>query len=202
MAVYRFKISFEDYDEIVRVMEFKASQTFEDVKIAFHNLIGFDTDKVSSFYMSDDNWKKGKEITNRILTDEESASVKSLNESRLSDFIIDPHQKIYYVYDTDAQWSFHIELVKITSPENGAIYPRCIKTAGEAPKQYGSTVLGAVPEPEDYDEDAIAMLEEEELINDGEVSDEIESPLDEGDELEPANEDMIDDETPEGDEFN
>lgn len=203
MAIYRFKISFEDYDDVVRVMEFKASQTFEDIKIAYHNLIGFDTHKTASFYMSDDYWKKGKEITSRELTEEESATVKLIKDAKLSDFIADPHQKIYYVYDSEAQWCFHIELIKIAMSEAGVIYPRCIKSNGEAPKQYGATVLGVVPEPEDFDEEAIEMLDEEDELPEGtEVDSESEVSIEDSDDLETANEDLLDDEAPEGEEFN
>jgi hypothetical protein len=183
-------------------MEFKANQTFEDVKIAFNNLIGFNTEKSASFFMSDDNWKKGKEITSRQVSDEEAASIKQMKDAKLSDFIVDPHQKIYYVYDTEAQWCFHMELVKIAAPENGAVYPRCVKSTGDAPRQFGATVLGAVPEPEDFDEEAIAKFEEEEMMDEVESEDSVESPMDEGDELETANEDMMEDDTPEGEEYN
>src|SRR6187399_3186896 len=107
MAVYRFKIAFEDYDDVIRCIEIKASQTFEDLQAAFHTAIGFDVIKPASFYLSDDNWKKGKEITSRELKEGESSAIKSLGEARFSEYIADPHQKIYYVYDPDAQWGFH-----------------------------------------------------------------------------------------------
>src|SRR5204862_1885949 len=176
-----------------------ASQTFEDLQAAFHAAIGFDVTKSASFFLSDDNWKKGKEITSRELSDEESASVKSLNEARFSETIADPHQKIYYVYDPDVQWGFHIELIKIiVGGEPGAVYPRCIKTSGEAPKQYGSTVLGAVPEPEDFDEDSIELLVEEEDLPEGTA--ESDEPLHADgaspDELETADSDELVDESP------
>jgi len=205
MAVYRFKAAFEDYDDIVRCIEIKASQTFEDLQAALHAAIGFDLTKAASFYMSDDNWKKGKEITSRELNEEEASAVKSLKAARFSEYIADPHQKIYYLYDPDAQWAFHIELIKIiVGEEPGAVYPRCVKTAGEAPKQYGSTVLGAVPEPEDFDEEAVELLVDEEDLPEGTA--ESDEPLDvdssPADELETADSDDLDDESPAGEEFN
>ena len=205
MAVYRFKAAFEDYDDIVRCIEIKASQTFEDLQADLHAAIGFDLIKSASFYMSDDNWKKGKEITSRELKEEETSTVKSLKAARFSEYIADPHQKIYYVYDPDTQWAFHIELIKIiVGEEPGAVYPRCVKTAGEAPKQYGSTVLGAVPEPEDFDEDSVELLVDEEDLPEGTA--ESDEPLDveagPTDELETADSDDLDDESPAGEEFN
>ena len=101
MAVYRFKIAFEDYDDIVRCIEIKASQTFEDLQTAFHASIGFDVTKTGSFYISDDNWKKGKEITSRELKEEEAYAIRTLKAARFTDFISDPHQKIYYALEIE-----------------------------------------------------------------------------------------------------
>ena len=36
MAIYRFKISFEDFDDVVREIDIKTTQTFEDLHRAFH----------------------------------------------------------------------------------------------------------------------------------------------------------------------
>ena len=40
MAIYRFKLSFEDYDEVVREIDIKTTQTFEDLHKALHRTTG------------------------------------------------------------------------------------------------------------------------------------------------------------------
>jgi hypothetical protein len=199
MAVYRFRITFEDFDDVHRDIEIKSTQTFEDLHLAIHSAIGFDGAKPASFYMSDDYWKKGKEITNRELTDTERELVTTMKKSRLCDFIADPHQKIYFIFDFSAMWSFHIELVKIiVSEEAGASYPRCVKVIGDAPKQYGVTNLGAVPEPDDFD-DTQSLLDLEEELPEGTEGDEVLVSAEEGgvvagDDLETPDDELIDDE--------
>lgn len=75
---------------------------------------------------------KRKEITNKDLTEAETATKSKMKNARLCDFIIDPHQKIYYVFDLGV-WTFRIELIKINREEDQhAKYPRCIKSSGEA----------------------------------------------------------------------
>ena len=205
MAVYRFRICFEDYDDIVRVIEIKANQTFEDLQQALHAAIGFETARDASFYLSDDNWKKGREISSRPSGETLPAGAASMKDARFSDTIADPHQKIYYLYDPEAQWGFHIELVKImVAEENGARYPRCVKTTGEAPKQFGSTVLGAIPDPEDFDAEASDLyVDEEDLSESTADSDEpMEVDGDASDELETADSDDLDDDSPVADDFN
>jgi len=208
MAIYRFRIVFEDFDDVHRDIEIRSVQTFEDLHQAIHSAIGFDGAKPASFYMSDDYWKKGKEITTRDLKEEEKHSVATMKKARLCDFIADPHQKIYYIFDFTAMWTFHIELIKImVNEEPGAMYPRCVKVTGEAPKQYGITNLGAIPEPDDFDETQSLIDLEEELPEGTEETDEVLVSADEGgvvagDELETADDELIDEDgATEGDEF-
>jgi hypothetical protein len=168
MAVYRFRVAFEDYDDVVRDIEIRSTQTFEDLHDAIQQNVGFDNSKPSSFYLSDDNWIKGQEITNRNLSDTEKEKVKEMKDSRLLDSIADPHQKIYYVFDLPNHWTFHVELVKIhMNIDASAIYPRCVRTLGEAPKQYGNVIVGPPPQPEDFDGADIMEeeVEEEETID-------------------------------------
>lgn len=177
MAVYKFRVTFEDYDDVSRDIEIKATQTFEDLHYAIHSYIGFDASKPASFFMSDDNWKRGKEITNRDLKGEDKTQVFRFRNSRLCDYIADPHQKIFYLFDPLEKWAFHIELFKIMTGEDYNVsYPRCVKTVGEAPKQYPPPPTTSIPPPEDFDEKAAEMeLEEDEP----EVESEVETGIEE-----------------------
>ena len=158
MAVYKFRVTFEDHEDVSRDLEIKSTQTFEDFHSAILSSIGFDNKEMASFYMSDDNWKKGKEITLADMSDDER-KIPVMKKSRLCDFIADPHQKIYYVYDYVNEWTFHIELLKIIVGEDaGVLYPRCVKVTGEAPKQRDSGPK-AVPVPEDFNEEEVYVEE-------------------------------------------
>ena len=213
MAAYRFRIAFEDYDDIVRDIEIRSTQTFEEFHHAIQNAIGFDASKPASFFLSDDNWKKGKEISTRNLSDEETEKIASVKNSRLCDFIIDPHQKLYYIFDT-TQWAFHIELVRIIRDEEvGAIYPRCVKSSGEAPKQYNTSNIATLPVPEDFDisidDEVDEEAESEELLVEeadlplGEEKDEfIKADASSDDDFVSADDDTVDEEnTKDADEF-
>ena len=212
MAVYRFRVAFEDYDDVVRDIEIKSTQTFEDFHLAIQKAIGFDNSKPSSFYMSDDNWKKGKEITTRELNESEQVKAAPVSSARLLDFIADPHQKIYYVFDLPGHWTFRIELVKIiVNTEAHVEYPRCTRTIGEAPKQYGNIIAGPLPVPEDFEGDEIIEESAEEIFSESadvvdvdEVPVAVESeetPLGDVDLEEEGDRIIDDDETKDSDEF-
>lgn len=162
MAVYKFRIIFEDHEDVVREIEVQGKQTFEDFHRTIQEAIAFDGSKDASFFMSDDYWRKGQEISNAkvVVNDDDDDDYrkpkktppKQMSKSRIADFIDDPHQKIVYVFDPAVKWTLMIELVKIVSDDPKAIYPRTVKSVGAAPKQYKQVIIPPV-EDEDDEED-------------------------------------------------
>ncbi|WP_343531870.1 hypothetical protein [Pedobacter sp.] len=135
MAIYRFRVSFEDYDDITREIDIKSNQTFEDLHRAIHRSTGYNADKSSSFYVSTDNWIKGEEIAIHPTQRKIDNGVTLMEKSKLSNFIEDPHQKFYYIYNFERPYDFHVELIKIILDNDPKIeYPYLVKSVGEAPK--------------------------------------------------------------------
>ena len=142
MAIYRFKISFEDYDEVEREIDIKSTQTFEDLHRALHRSTGYPAEVSSSFYVSNDFWNKGQEIAFLPSEKKIEQGVSLMDKSKLSSFIDDPHQKFYYIYNFERPFDFHVQLIKIIlDEENGKEYPNTFRSIGEAPKIPGSIVV-------------------------------------------------------------
>jgi len=130
MISYTFRVTFEDIDDVTRVIEILASQSFLDFHQAIQTAINFDGTKEASFYVATDNWRKGKEITNV-----DKAEIPKMSEAKLRDWIVDPHQKFIYVSDFDAEWTLLLELTKIQKSDATKQFPLLVKQTGEAPKQ-------------------------------------------------------------------
>ena len=194
--VYRFRVTFEDYDEVTRDIEIKSSQSFEDLHQTIQSCIGFDGSKAASFYISNDNWVKGQEISLEKKNDKEGKAIARMKDSKLNIHIADPHQKIYYLSDFDANWGFMIELIKILPDADGnKLYPVCIKSVGEAPKQY-KIIANPVIVDEEFESasDEVETEEEEEILGveteDGVELDEIEGMSEVTEEGETADDEM------------
>src|SRR5690606_1079123 len=95
MAIYRFRVTFEDYDDIIREIEIISSKTFLDLHQAIHEALGYNPDCSSSFYVSNDQWKKGEEIAYLPSELKKGKGVNLMEDARLNKFIDDPHQKFY-----------------------------------------------------------------------------------------------------------
>lgn len=145
MAIYRFRISFEDFDEVVREIDIKSNQTFEDLHKAVHRSTGYSAEKSSSFFVSTDNWIKGDEIAYLPNQRKVDRGVALMENAKLSSFIEDPHQKFYYIYNFDRPFDFHVELIRIILETDPNIeYPFLVKSTGEAPKIIDTSSFGAV----------------------------------------------------------
>lgn len=138
MAIYRFKVTFEDYDEIIREIDVLSKHTFLDLHIAIQNAVKYDPEKSSSFYVSNDQWKKGQEIAYLPTEGKKNKGVVLMETAKLNKFIDDPHQKFYYTYNFEKPYDFHVQLIKILKEEEGKEYPMVFKSVGVAPKASGT----------------------------------------------------------------
>jgi hypothetical protein len=174
MAVYKFKVFFEDHEDIIRVIEIKSTQTFFDLHKAILNSIGFDQKQMASFYMSNDSWKKNQEITLEDMSDDDDESPKLpiMKKAQLHDYIDDPHQKIIFVYDFIEMWTLRLELTGIEMKEkSGVKYPCCTKSVGPAPKQYDKIQRFGLVDDDEFEEITKNYLDKSDEIP-GEISDE------------------------------
>jgi len=139
---------------VVREIDVKSNQTFEDLHRAIHQSTGYNPEYPSSFYISNDQWIKGEEITFMPNQKRIDRKVALMDKVKLLSYIDDPHQKFYYTFNFDRPFDFHVELMKIILDETpGVTYPAVIKSTGEAPKQFGNVlnVPIAAPEGDDFD---------------------------------------------------
>jgi hypothetical protein len=162
MALYRFKVTFEDYDDVTREIDIKSNQTFEALHKAIHQSTSYDAERSSSFYISNDQWTKGEEITYLPNQKRIDRGISLMEKVKLSSFIDDPHQKFYYIYNFDRPYDFHVELMKIILDEDPKLtYPHIVRSVGDAPKQVVNIAVPTIlpPTNEDFD-----FLNEMELV--------------------------------------
>ncbi len=154
MAIYRFRVTFEDYEDVYREIDMPSKATFLELHQAIHNATGYTPDVSSSFYVSNDQWKKGTEIAFLPTERKQSNGVIEMEGIRLSKFIDDPHQKFYYIYNFDRPYDFHVELIKILKEEDGKEYPFVFKAVGTVPKPVAAANFPlSTAEDDDEDED-------------------------------------------------
>lgn len=151
MAIYRFRVTFEDYEDVYREIDMLSKHTFLDLHKAIHASTGYDPEKSSSFYVSNDHWKKGEEIAYLPDSRKIDQGVLLMENVKLSKFINDPHQKFYYIYDFLKSFDFHVQLIKILKEEEGVEYPVLFKSVGTPPRL--TIIPNIQPEDDDSEDD-------------------------------------------------
>ena len=164
MAILRFRIYWEDDDSIYRDVVIKHTQNFADLHLCILKSFEFDNKHKATFYRSNDNWLRGREISLEKYDDKVyKAEPMLMAEVTMGSEIKDPNQKFIYVYDFNKFWTFMVELINVDKEESKKlVYPGCIRTEGIAPSQYGTKGLidkRLAEVEEKYDLNAAAMLE-------------------------------------------
>ena len=113
--IYRFRVILDnDTDEdIFRDIEIRQTDTLEDLHNAITQSFGFDGSEMASFYLSDDQWNQGEEISLFDMR-EGSNAVKLMNETIIEGTLDKDHTKLIYVYDALCGWCFGFSPVMST----------------------------------------------------------------------------------------
>jgi hypothetical protein len=142
MAVLKFRIYFEEDDSIYRDVAVKHTQSFLQLHQVILKAYEFDNKHQATFYRSNDNWQRGREISLAKYDKNYKAPPLLMEETPIGSEIRDPNQKFMYTYDFVKNWGFMVELINVSKEENAKLdYPAVIKSEGIAPSQYGTKGL-------------------------------------------------------------
>lgn len=130
--LYRFRIILDAEDDVFRDIEILSGDTLEDLHNTILQSFGFDGTEMASFYISDDDWNQGEEISQFDLT-EGAEPIRLMNETTIDDVVSESQTKLIYVYDFLSMWTFLVELAEVAEPEAGMDYPNLMFVHGQLP---------------------------------------------------------------------
>jgi Plasmid pRiA4b ORF-3-like protein len=142
MAILRFRIYLEEDDSVYRDVVIRHTQSFFDLHEVILKAFEFDNKHQATFYRSNDNWQRGREISLEKYDRVYKAPPLLMKETTIGSEIRDPNQKFVFVYDFAKNWTFLVELINVSKEENPKVaYPSMIRKEGIAPSQYGTKSL-------------------------------------------------------------
>lgn len=195
LMIYRFKVWFEDMDDIIRWIEIKPSHTFLDFNNIIQEAIGFDNKEAASFFVSDDRWRKISEIKKAKPENIENDLTGNMDTPLMADtkirtFVDDPHQHFIYIFDYNVQWTLMCELIGIEPSVDKQVYPKIYRSEGKPPRQHNDSKFKML---DDNEFDALAekilaakgvkslLMEHEEELLDEDDDDDLDDDLDDDD---------------------
>lgn len=142
MAILKFRIYFEEDDSVYRDIAIRHKQTFFDLHEAILKAYEFDNKHAATFYRSNDNWQRGREISLEAYDKAYRAAPLMMKDTTIGSEIKDTNQKFIYVYDFNKNWTFLVELINVSKEENPKLsYPATMRKEGIPPSQYGTKSL-------------------------------------------------------------
>jgi len=142
MAILKFRAYFEEDDSVYRDVAIRHSQSFLELHEAILKAYEFDTKHDATFYRSNDNWQRGREISLQLYNKAYKAPPLLMKHTTIGSEIRDTNQKFVYLYDFAKNWTFLVELINVSKEENPKMtYPAMVRKEGIPPSQYGTKSL-------------------------------------------------------------
>ncbi len=133
---FRVLLDTEKDTEIFRDILIKDTDNFEALYKAVIASFRFEGDQMASFYVSNDSWDKGHEISLMDMTyDDDSIDSPAavMKDAIIKDFLEEPDQKFILVYDFMRMWIFLLELIGYE--KEGPEKPEMLLAVGMAPPE-------------------------------------------------------------------
>jgi hypothetical protein len=159
--LYKFRVIIDTEQDVFRDIEIETDATFETLHQSILDAFDFEEGEMASFYMSNDEWEKGLEISLMDLGGADEGL--AMANTTLTEMVSKPGDKILYVYDFLRMWIFYVELMEVKKDKPSTIYPRVALAYGDAPAQDSKEMEDMFAEGgADYSDELEEMDEEEE----------------------------------------
>ena len=160
---FRVLLDSDKNEEVFRDIVIANDAHFETFYKAIMEAFNFKGDQMASFYVSNDSWDKGHELSLLDLSYDDDAIdelASVMKNALIQDFLQEPDQRFILVYDFMRMWIFLIELIAYEKESPAA--PIMVLAIGTAPTEqsralldenlFGEEVLGNPSADEEEDE--------------------------------------------------
>jgi hypothetical protein len=139
---FRVLLDSDKNEEVFRDIIIANDADFETFYHAIMQAFDFKGDQMASFYVSNDAWDKGHELSLLDLSYDDDAidePASVMKQAQIQDFIQEPDQRFILVYDFMRMWIFLIELIAYEkeTPET----PLMALAIGTAPTEQSRALL-------------------------------------------------------------
>lgn len=131
--IYKITFLCDEVEDFRRVFEADSDSTFLDLHHAILQSVGYTDDQMTSFFLCDDHWERGQEVTLLEMDKSRGYDNMVMESTRLSDLIWEKGQRLIYVFDPMFDRYFFGNLTEIMPGTCDGV--KCVESKGRAPKQ-------------------------------------------------------------------
>jgi len=126
---YKIRAILDVKKDVIRDIIIHESENLETLHKEIANAFGFNGQEMASFYRTDSDWNQGEEIPLFDMGDG-----LSMQSCILKDSLIKKGEKLIYVYDFMAMWTFFVEVSEINKASEKET-PKVVFAFGDAPEE-------------------------------------------------------------------
>lgn len=147
--MYKVRVILDTEKDVIRTLAINENQSLENLHFSIAKAFGFQGQEMASFYRTDDEWNQGEEIP--LFNMAEAGEAISMATCIIKDSVPRANDKLIYVYDFLAMWTFYVEVIE-QSPEN-VEETKLILSVGEIPEKAPEMEFKAEKISNDFDDD-------------------------------------------------
>ena len=132
--VFNFLIVSDEVEDFRREIAIDSEATFLDLQNAILDSVGYSHSELTSFFLCDEDWHKGQEITLMEMDTASDEDSYVMENTRLEEFIEDEHQRLVFEFDLMTERYFFIEVMDIV-PDKSLSEPKLLTSEGLPPQQ-------------------------------------------------------------------
>ncbi|NOR28369.1 MAG: hypothetical protein GQ540_07560 [Lutibacter sp.] len=129
---YRIRIILDVKADVIRDLIVAETISLEELHFTIAKAFGFKGQEMASFYQTDDTWEQGEEIP--LFDMSENGDAIIMNNFTVSQVFKKTTDKLIYVYDFMAMWSFFVELSEIITTTETNL-PKIALSFGDVPDE-------------------------------------------------------------------
>lgn len=153
VEVYTFRGLSNEEDSFYLEISVRSDQTFMQFHKGLQEGLGYDKGQIASFYLTNRNWEKEKEVTLIDMSDEQVRDILNMEDTRIKELIIGEKTRLVYVFDFFFERAIHLELINKELSEVRDGYPTIVQCTGTIPSQIIAPGETTGPTGDAYDED-------------------------------------------------
>ena len=135
-------------EDVFRDIAISSTSSLEDLHRAIAAAYDLEAGQMASFYTTDDQWNQGEEIPLMAM---DPQGMGAMSDHSLGSILGQPGQRLIFVYDFLAMWTFMVEFVRADEAPDAE--PAVILSYGDRPKE--------APDPEFAGEGGMTLAYEE-----------------------------------------
>ncbi len=142
--ILKLRVILDIEEPVFRDIEIKSEDVFLSLHKKIQEAFAFDSSEMASFFMSNDNWDKGEEVTLMKMDFDDGSSSGEMKDVLINSLISETGEKMVYVFDFMLMWCFYVEVIDILPVDVNKSYPIISHSFGTAPNQYSKEVTISV----------------------------------------------------------